>query len=174
MPVEQIAWPNVIESDAFACAPEQMARLYDSLGVEATVTGEVSLSWQGADNAMLIKNALATLQAMANQRSVAFADQEPKLYGGELKTRMVGHLVRSVVETQWGDGFGGASCELAHLGMEAFIACAKSMNKAAVRVFVDAVPAYPSLVVALVLPLADRDGNTKTFSRQLDSTKKKR
>ena len=97
--------PNALASDAFACAPEQMARLYDPLGVEATSTGEVSLSWQGADNAMLIENRLANHQAMTNQRSVALADQEPKLYGGELQTRMVGHLEHSVVETQWGDGF---------------------------------------------------------------------
>ena len=83
------------------------------------------------------------------------------MVGSELRSRTMPMLQDSIVTTQWGDGFGAASCELAHLALESFANLAKLRGKSAVRVFVDAVQAYPSLVVALALPLPLRTRATK-------------
>lgn len=50
--------------------------------------------------------------------------------------------------------------------MEGFAAYAKVAKRCAVRIFVDVVQAYPSLVVALDLPLPQHDDETKLLLRE--------
>ena len=102
---------------------------------------------------MLVKNQLGNVQALDSHRSVALADQGPKIVGGELRARTMLLICDSIVSTQWGDGFGAASCEMAHLTLEGFAVYTKAHKRCVVRIFVDVVQAYPSLVVTLDLPL---------------------
>lgn len=158
--------PSKNVSDLFRAEAEQMARLNDPMAIEATLAVDVSLTWQGNDNAMLVKNQIGNVQALDNQRSIALADQEPKIVGGELRTRTMPHLADSIVTTQWGDGFGAASCEIAHSALEGFAAYAQVLGVCVVRIFVDVVQASPSLVVALDLPLPLRTEAIKTLLRE--------
>ena len=57
--------------------------------------------------------------------------------------------------SQWGDGFGSASCELAHVAVQAFGAIGAVLKKTVVRVYIDVVQAYASIVTALTIPLED-------------------
>ena len=61
-----------------------------------------------------------------------------------------------MVESQWGDGFGVVSCELAHLGLDACSAIGTAAGKTVVRRFMDVVQAFASIVVALTLPFLER------------------
>ena len=115
---------------------------------------------------MLIKDMLKDLQSMNNQRSILLADQTPKGVGGELRSRFAAILAPNIVKTQWGDGQGAASCELAHLALEAVGSAGSSMALCCVRIFVDVVQAYPSLVVALDLPLPLRELSTKDLLKE--------
>lgn len=63
------------------------------------------------------------------------------------------------MSSQWGNGGGGASCGLAHLGLDSFAAVGEATGCTVVRVFVGVVQAFASIVVALYLPLADRNGD---------------
>ena len=112
---------------------------------------------------MLLKNALKNLQAMDNQRNICLADQPPKLVAGELRQRLVPHLQPNIVATQWGDGLGPASCEMAHLAVEGSASIAKTQGLTLVKVFMDVVQAFPSILVALSLPLKDRHDDTIMF-----------
>ena len=63
---------------------------------------------------MLEKSGIGNAQAMSNQRNIMLADYDPKVVGGELRQRLTSPLKDNLVSSQWGDGFGAASCELAH------------------------------------------------------------
>lgn len=160
-PADKSFGPAGIADELFKQAPEHMSRLYDPLAIESSLSLDVPLQWQGGDNAMLVKNPIGDVHNLGNQRSIALADREPKIVGSELRSRVMPLLQESVVTTQWGDGFGAASCEMAHLALESFTNLAKLRGLSAVRVFVDVVQAYPSLVVALALPLPIRMQATK-------------
>ena len=60
------------------------------------------------------------------------------------------------MDTQWSDGFGGRSCELAHLLLSSADAIGHAQHNRVAKLFVDVVQAYASIVVALCLPLAER------------------
>ena len=112
---------------------------------------------------MLLKSALKNLQAMDNQRNICLSDQVPKLVAGELRQRLVPVIGPHVVTSQWGDGLGPASCEMAHLAVECSASIASAGGQTLVRVFMDVIQAFPSIMVALSLPLADRHDDTVTF-----------
>ena len=65
--------------------------------------------------------------------------------------------------SQWGDGFGSASCELAHVTIQAFGAIGAVMKKTVVRVYIDVVQAYASIVTASTIPLEDNLATAKTL-----------
>lgn len=66
-----------------------------------------------------------------------------------------------------GDGFGGASCELAHLGMDACTTLARHLGLSILRLFTDVVQAFPSIVVSLTVPLPERSGDTQKLLEEL-------
>ena len=115
---------------------------------------------------MLIKNPLKDLQCLTNQRSILLADQTPKGVGGELRARIANLLAPHIVTTQWGDGQGAASCEMAHMALEAVGSAGSSLALCCIRIFVDVVQAFPSVVVALSLPLPDRAESTRLILKE--------
>ena len=138
-----------------------MARLNDPLAIEATFSMDIPLHWMGGDNGTTTKDQLKDVQALDKQRSVKLANPEPKFIGAELRARAMPLLRDSIIPSQWGDGFGAASCEMTHLALEAVADRARGEKKSLVRIFVDVVQAYPSLVVALDLPLPLREQSAK-------------
>ena len=70
--------PGKVPADVFKIAPEQISRLFDSIGVEATLSRDVPIQWQGGDVHMLVKSWAAWLQSLLNRREILLADQEPK------------------------------------------------------------------------------------------------
>ena len=124
------------------------------------------IHWMGGDNATITKDPMKDVQALDNQRSVKLANSEPALIGAELRTRVMPLLKDSIIPTQWGDGFGAAGCEMTHLAVEAVADRAKGEKKSLARIFVDVVQAYPSLVVALDLPLPLREQSTKDLLQE--------
>ena len=159
--------PGGLPSKPFRAAPSEMTRLTDPVAVEDTLTGEVPLGWQGGDNTMLLKSAIKGLQCLTNQRSILLADCNPKIVGGEIRGRMSVALAPHISSTQWGDGFGARSCELAHLGMEACSAVAYANSQSLIRLFIDVVQAFPSIVASLSIPLPSRDVATATLLTDL-------
>ena len=102
--------PMGVPADVLKAAPAEVARLLDPIVVEATLSADVSLGWQGGDNCMLRKNPLIDGQSLGNHRSIMLADQDAKLPSGVLRRRVVKALEPTMVSSQWGDGFGAASC----------------------------------------------------------------
>ena len=92
--------PQRVVDDLYRVAPAEMTRILDPVAVEATVSGDVSLQWQGGDTALLIKNGLKDLQGMDNQRVVTLADIDPKLVTSGLRERLCEKIEPNVVKTQ--------------------------------------------------------------------------
>ena len=103
---------------------------------------------------MLVKSHIKDQQSMSNQREILLADQEAKNIAGTLRRRLASSLDGHIVESQWGDGFGVRSCELAHLASSSFDAIGQAKRLCVVRLFIDVVQAFASIVVALCLPLS--------------------
>ena len=76
----------------------------------------------------------------------------------------------TIAESQWADGLGAKSCELAHLGLGACAAFAQCTSQTLIRVFIDVAQAFSSVVVALSLPLPSRDSSTVTLLQELGFT----
>ena len=55
-----------------------------------------------------------------------------------------------------GDGLGAASCELAHLGAKAYNAVGAAEKKTVIKLYLDVVEAFASIVVLLTVPRNDR------------------
>ena len=69
---------------------------------------------------MLVKSAINPAPCLKNRREIVVADEEPKVVGSIVRERLMKTFGKTIVPSQWGDGFGAASCELAHLGAESF------------------------------------------------------
>ena len=136
--------PAGVPSDIFSFAQEELTRIWDPVVVEATLSLDLPIQDQGGDNFMLIKSPLKPAQSLANRREILLANQEPKLAGGIVRKRVTKLLGDTVVKSQWGDGFGAASCELAHLGVEAYGSIGVSRKLTVVRIFIDVVQAFAS------------------------------
>ena len=158
--------PANLPSDVTKAATAEIVRLIDPIAIEATLAADVPIDWQGGDNCMLDKGGLVDAQALDNQRSIMLANQEPKLAGGELRSRLAPQLKTRLVGTQWGDGFGASSCELAHLALGNVGAMGISVGQCLLRLFVDVVQAFPWIVVELSLPLPDRSEDTRTLLKE--------
>ena len=88
---------------------------------------------------MPVKDHLKDAQDVENRRHVALADQPPKLVAGELRYRTKPALEKRIVASQWGDGFGMATCEIAHLCLEGQLSIARVRKQTLVRVFIDVI-----------------------------------
>ena len=148
--------PGLIPAELFAVAPTEMAKLWDPIIVGSSLDAEVPISFQGGDNCMLDNNPLKSSGLLSNRRDVLLADQEPKMLGGTIRRRLADALVGKIVDSQHGEGL-GLGCELAHLGVEAFNAAGSMLKRTVVRVFVDVVQAFASIVAGLHLPLSGRE-----------------
>ena len=78
------------------------------------------------------------------------------MMGGAIRRRLADALAGKIVDSQHGEGL-GLGCELAHLGVEAFNAAGTMMKRTVVRVSVDVVQAFASIVAGLHLPLSGRE-----------------
>ena len=114
-----------------------------------------------------MKNPILSHKDFANRRLVVLADIAPKLIGSEARARMVPHLKKAVTESQWGEGLGAASCEVANLGVKLMGEVARARNLTLVKVHVDVVDAFNSILVNLVLPLRRRDDAAIARLREL-------
>lgn len=148
--------PTGLPSDVDRLAAPAVSRLYDGIKVEATLSAELPLGWHGGDNTMLLKSQLKSTQDVMNRVSILLADQRPKVAGGEIRATMAQALSKRFVYSQSGDGFGACSCELAHLGLEGCSSLTRSSSSCLMHIFIDVVQAFPSIVVALSLPLPTR------------------
>ena len=140
-----------------------MSRIWDSVSLESTLAVDVPIQSQEGDNAMLLKSPLKDLQAMSNQREILLADQEAKVVAGAVRKQFAEALQGHVVESQWGDGFGARSCELAHLALASLDAVGQSRRLCVVRLFIDVIQAFASIVVALCLPMEERASDARTL-----------
>ena len=62
--------PGLVPPDLFRVAPEQISRLLDPIGVEATLSRDVPLQWQGGDVHMLVKSWASSPQSLLNRREI--------------------------------------------------------------------------------------------------------
>lgn len=91
-PAGKAPGPKEIQPEVFRFAAAEMRRLWDPIGVEATLSCDIPLGWQGGDNAMITKSPLAPKQDLDNQREVLLAGQEPKITAGVLRARLCDSL----------------------------------------------------------------------------------
>ena len=102
---------------------------------------------------MLAKSAIKPAQDLANKRELLLASQEATNLGGVMRGRAFPTLAGQMDPSQFGDGFGGASCEMASLLVHG-ISCAGSATKlTVVKIYVDVVQAYASIMASISLPL---------------------
>ena len=62
--------PRLVPPEVFKAAPSDMIRLLDPISVEATITADVPLGFQGGDSCVLLENPLKSHQSQENQRSI--------------------------------------------------------------------------------------------------------
>ena len=146
---------SMVPTELFNIAAAEMTRLWDPICVEGSLTLDLPIQFQGGDNMMLIKSQLKPAYALTNKREILLADQEPKIMGGVVRKKLHKSFSGTMTASQWGDGFGSASCELAHVTVQAFGAIGAAMEKTVARVYIDVVQAYASIVTALTIPLED-------------------
>ena len=89
-------------ADVFKIALEQVTRLFDLIGVGATLSRDVPIHWQVADVHMLVKSWAASPQSLVNRREILLADQKPKSIGATLRHRLVRTLRNGLVQTHNG------------------------------------------------------------------------
>ena len=119
---------------------------------------------------MLLKDYCGSASDIRNRHDITLADQEGKNVGGVLRKRLAESLGTEVVGSQCGDGFGGASCDVAHLGEQAFGGVAASMRLTLAKLYVDVVQAFASIIVSLILPLPERHGSAREVLRNMNFT----
>ena len=93
---------------------------------------------------------------MQNQRCIVLADQEPKVFGGELRARVAPKLRDTVVNSQHGEGLGASSCVVASLILDGMAHIAETASLCGIRIHVDVIEAYASILTAMVLPQSDK------------------
>ena len=67
---------------------------------------------------------------------------EPEIVGGVLRARVAPAIAEPVVKTQWGDGCGARSFELARLALEAVAALGSADGLSTIRLFIDVLQAF--------------------------------
>ena len=105
---------------------------------------------------MFTKSALQSPQAFSNKTEILLTNQEAKIFRGVIRRKVFKALDNHIDPSQFGDGFGGANCELATLLIQALVMAGATIKMTVVRVYVDVVQAYASIVASLSIPL---DGN---------------
>ena len=165
-PFDKADGPQAVLACVHKFVVAEMCRLWDPVTVEACFSLEVPLFWQGGDNAMIPK-AKKVSQELPDQREIMLVDPEPKITGAVLRRRMCPDIKKTVVSSQCGDSMGGSSCELAHLALEAFTAAGVARQQTVIRLFVDVVSAFASIVVALTLPLERRNAGVDSQLTEL-------
>ena len=75
---------------------------------------------------------------------------------GALRKQFASSLEGHIVDSQWGDGFGARSCELAHLALTSLGAIGHSRRLCVAMFSLDVIQAIASIVVALCLPMEER------------------
>ena len=133
-----------------------MIRLWDPIFIEATPAADIPIQFEGGDAAIIPTNPLLSTQDLANLREVLLANAEPKILGGVLRDRLFVSLKGCMIPSQMGEGF-GPGCEVAHLGADAYHCIGEVRRQTIIKVYVDVVQAFASIVAALTLPMSGRD-----------------
>jgi hypothetical protein len=151
--------PSTLPSELLKYLARYIARLYDSLAVDATLAMAPPLQWRGADVAMIVKRPGASGAILKDLREIFLADGVGKAVTGELRSRTAPHIGDAVVESQCGAGFNGKGCDIVHLVLRTLGNIAIKNGQCAVALFTDVQNAFATICRhhALHLPESEPD-----------------
>ena len=140
---------DAIPPEAYAAAPQAMAKIFHPLMVKAALRFEEPLSWKGGVCIELYKGKGPVLQCKS-YRDVLVSDIVGKAYHKTLRNRLMPVLNRVGLDTQCG-GLGSRGSDFgAHIVRQFLDYCRVSKTSGAV-LFVDVVGAFASVVREIVL-----------------------
>ena len=131
--------------------PKAIAAAYHPIHVKASMRIEAPTQWVGGCLANLYKGKGSTT-GIENHRDATVACTDGKQFGSHLRTNLIAPMRELIGQSQYGGGFNGASCDMAHLHVTEPLAFAMLKNKSAAIIFLDLVAAIASLKRCLAVP----------------------
>ena len=74
---------------------------------------------------------------MENRRDIELADDTGKAFMTIARNTLMPHLHNSEIESQWGFGLNGSSCDVAHLLLQETVAAGNAEKLSAAIIFID-------------------------------------
>ena len=138
-----------IPPEAFAIAPQAMARLFHPIVVKSALRFEEPLAWKGGTCIELFKGKGAFLECKS-YRDVLVSDIAGKVYHKAVRSRVLPLLGRSALDTQCG-GVESRGADFGGHIVRQFLDLGKAQGKSVAVVFVDVVGAFASVIREIVL-----------------------
>jgi len=131
-------------------APLQVAKLLQPLIVKMFETSWLSTFIRGGHLFALPKGTASQSKTEA-YRDVLISDFVAKAFGGEVRDKVHGHALQTIVNTQYGSGFNGGAIDIATLHIRAIQDYCKEHRLSFCGLFSDLSAAFPSIVRRLAV-----------------------
>ena len=154
-----------IPPEAFAAAPQAMARLYHPIIVKSVLRFEEPLAWKGGSCIELYKGKGPFLDCKS-YRDVLVSDISGKAYHKAIRHRVLPHLETVALDTQCGGVASRGSDIGAHI-VRQFLDYGRVSSKSVGVLFVDVVAAFASVIREIVLGGLDDAQRVASICRSL-------
>ena len=132
-------------SELFKTFPRQLAELYYPLVFKSLARLDPPLQWRGGMLHELFKGK-GDPGIPSTYRDVLLADDDGKALFKIIRTAVFPLASSLVSGTQFGSGFSGGECAIAHLAVQIFIDYARETSTSSSLLFVDLIQAFASMI----------------------------